>query len=59
LEEALEYLDETERKQIVDFLINADNDWTIVAVSSDNYFQSKADKVIEMKGGRFTHLSTK
>ncbi len=53
LEDALEHLDSQERKSIVDFLLRKENDWTIVAVSSDPYFQSKADKVIDMQDGCF------
>ena len=53
LEDALEHLDSEERKSIVDFLLRKENDWTIVAVSSDPYFQSKADKVIDMQDGCF------
>lgn len=53
LEDALEHLDEAERNHIVDFLLNKENDWTVVAVSADPYFQSKANKVVEMEKGRF------
>ncbi|MCB0754045.1 MAG: ABC transporter ATP-binding protein [Flavobacteriales bacterium] len=53
LEDALEHLDTIERNSIVDFLLNKENDWTIVAVSADPYFQSKADKVIYMENGCF------
>lgn len=56
LEDALEHLDDAERNTIVDFLVNKSNDWTIIAASADNYFRSKADKVIEMKDGCFIHL---
>ncbi len=59
LEDALEHLDDTERRGVVDFLVSEDNDWTIIAATADNYFRSKADKVIEMKDGCFTHLSNK
>lgn len=59
LEDALEHLDDTERRGVVDFLVSDDNDWTIIAATADNYFRSKADKVIEMKDGCFTHLSNK
>lgn len=53
LEDALEHLDESERKDIVDFLLKKENDWTIVAVSADPYFQSKANRVYEMENGCF------
>ena len=53
LEDALEHLDEAERNTIVDFLLEPENDWTIVAVSADPYFQSKASKVMKMEDGCF------
>ncbi len=53
LEDALEHLDQEERKVIVDFLVSKDNDWTIVAVSADTYFLSKADRVLHMENGCF------
>lgn len=59
LEDALEHLDDNDRKLIVDFLVGSENAWTIIAASSDNYFRSKADKVIEMEDGCFRHLSNK
>jgi ABC-type bacteriocin/lantibiotic exporter with double-glycine peptidase domain len=59
LEDALEHLDETESKSIVDFLLKPDNDWTIVAVSTDPYFQSKADKVLTMEAGQFITTKNK
>jgi ABC-type transport system involved in cytochrome bd biosynthesis fused ATPase/permease subunit len=57
LEDALEHLDVAERRSIVDFLVDKKNGWTIVAVSADPYFQSKADKVIQMNEGCFTQTS--
>ena len=55
LEDALEHLDEKEKKAAVDFLIKPEHDWTIVAVSADSYFQSKADRVITMNSGCFNN----
>ncbi len=54
LEDALEHLDETERVSIIDFLVRPENKWTIVAVSSDHYFHTKADRVLQMRNGQFT-----
>jgi ABC-type bacteriocin/lantibiotic exporter with double-glycine peptidase domain len=39
LEDALEHLDEIDKKAIVDFLVKPENGWTIVAVSCDDYLQ--------------------
>ncbi|MBP9151601.1 MAG: ATP-binding cassette domain-containing protein [Flavobacteriales bacterium] len=54
LEDALEHLDEVEKRSIVDFLVSPENKWTIIAVSDCDYFQSKVDRVIQMKNGQFT-----
>lgn len=53
LEDALEHLDDDERKIIIDFLVKPENEWTIVAVSSSSYFKSKVNRVLEMKNGQF------
>jgi len=52
LEDALEHLDDVECKTIIDFLVKPENKWTMVSVSSNAYFQSKADRVLEMKNGQ-------
>jgi ABC-type bacteriocin/lantibiotic exporter with double-glycine peptidase domain len=51
LEDALEHLDATERAAIVDFLLDEKQDWSIVAVSGDTYFQSKVNRVGTMNNG--------
>ncbi len=51
LEDALEHLDAAERAAIVDFLVDEKQDWSIVAVSSDAYFQSKVNRVGTMNNG--------
>ncbi|MBI1289364.1 MAG: ATP-binding cassette domain-containing protein [Flavobacteriales bacterium] len=57
LEDALEYLDPPDRKEITDFLLNKENEWTVVAVSSDPYFSSKADRTILLQDGCFKNPS--
>lgn len=53
LEDALEHLDESDRRAIVDFLVKKEHDWTIVAISANHYFQSKVDRIIRMDDGCF------
>lgn len=53
LEDALEHLDDEDRKQAVDFLLEKGQGWTLVAVSADNYLRAKADRVYLMEGGCF------
>ena len=59
LEDALEHLDDAERRAIIDFLVDKKNGWTIVAVSSNPYFQSKVDKVVKMDNGSFNAIKAK
>lgn len=56
LEDALEHIDDDEGKAIVDFLVQKDNGWTVVAVSSNSYFQSKVDAVLKMDRGSFSTI---
>jgi ABC-type bacteriocin/lantibiotic exporter with double-glycine peptidase domain len=51
LEDNFEYQEDTDRKQIIDFLTSKDNPWTLVAVSNDPYFLSKADRVVVIEKG--------
>lgn len=53
LEDALEHLDDDDREKAVDFLLDKQHGWTLVAVSADNYLRSKADRVYFMEGGCF------
>lgn len=52
LEDAFEHLDQKERHRIIDFLLNRENSWTVIAVSQSNYFASVADRVIRMENGQ-------
>lgn len=51
LENAVEQIDETKRKHIIDFITSKENPWTLVAISSDSYFAQKMDTVILMENG--------
>ena len=52
LEDALEHLDELERRRIIDFLFNAEHPWTVVAVSGSSYVGDKANRTIVMEEGK-------
>ncbi|MCB0477180.1 MAG: ATP-binding cassette domain-containing protein [Crocinitomicaceae bacterium] len=52
LEDAFEHFEVEERQRIVDFLTDKENEWTMVAVSSDPYLSSKVDRVLIMKEGK-------
>ena len=51
LENALEGIDESERKDIIDLLVDKRYPWTLIAVSKDSYFRSQVDYCIEMSEG--------
>lgn len=53
LEDAFEHLDDEDRRAAIDFLLDKQNGWSVVAVSADNYLRSKADRVFLMEGGCF------
>ena len=57
LEDLYNHLDETEYRRIVDFLASPEHPWTLVAVSSEFYFVSKADKVIHMENGQLKEMA--
>ena len=37
-----------ERKKIIDFLTDKANSWTLIFISSDDYFNSKADVILRI-----------
>ncbi len=51
LENTFEHLDKKEASRIIDFLISPKNHWSIVAVSSNEYFAKKADNIIILDKG--------
>ena len=52
LEDAFEHFEMEERKGVVDFLTSDENLWTMIAVSSDPYLSSKADRAMLMNKGK-------
>lgn len=56
IEENLENINEEERNEIIDYLTDKTNNWTLIAASNDPYFQSKADHILRLNGGKIEHL---
>jgi ABC-type bacteriocin/lantibiotic exporter with double-glycine peptidase domain len=52
LEDSLEHLSQEEKAPIIDFLVDKRNGWSLVAVSTDTYFQSKVDRLVVMEQGK-------
>jgi ABC-type bacteriocin/lantibiotic exporter with double-glycine peptidase domain len=57
LEDAMEHLEEKERKKVTDFLTSKDNTWTMIAISSDQYMAQKVDKVLYMQEGKIASFN--
>lgn len=56
LEQPLKHIDVKERNELIDFLVNKDNPWTLIAVSSMSYFALKADKTLVLNKGRLQNF---
>jgi ABC-type bacteriocin/lantibiotic exporter with double-glycine peptidase domain len=52
LEDAFEHIDGIDKNNIIDFLIDKKNPWTIIAISNDPYLATKVDKIIRMDRGK-------
>ncbi len=55
LENHVDFLEESERIKIIDFLVNKSNNWTLINVSNDNYLKQKCDEVINLSKGRIVN----
>lgn len=54
LEDAFEHIDGIDKNNIIDFLLDKKNPWTIIAISNDPYLATKVDKIIRMERGKIT-----
>lgn len=57
-EEFLEAIDKEERKQIIDYITDPKNGWSLIAASNDEYFRSKVDQVLTLKDGQVESITT-
>ncbi|MEO0310347.1 MAG: hypothetical protein RIQ89_4 [Bacteroidota bacterium] len=46
LKSGLNFIEPIERKKIIDFLVNNENNWTLIAASADQYLSSRCDRKI-------------
>ncbi len=51
LENALDQIDETEKKSIIDFLASKSNPWGLLIVSEDNYWKDQCSEIFKLKKG--------
>ncbi len=52
LENQIDNIEELERKKIIDFLVDKNNEWTFICISNDLHLQSKCDMIITMSDGK-------
>ena len=45
--------------KIIDFITSPENQWTLVAISTDPHLAMRADKVAYMKDGQIDQIETK
>lgn len=50
-EDAFEFLDEDDKRKILDFLFQKEHSWTLIATSSDQYIAELSDKIAIMNSG--------
>ena len=51
-EDPLDKMDEEASKEIIDFLTNSSNQWTIIVSSKNNYWEQKCSRKITLKNGK-------
>jgi ABC-type bacteriocin/lantibiotic exporter with double-glycine peptidase domain len=51
IENQMNSFEENERKEIVNFLTDKKNGWTMITISNDRYMQEKCDETIQMNKG--------
>jgi ABC-type bacteriocin/lantibiotic exporter with double-glycine peptidase domain len=51
LENHLDFIEENARTQIIDFLVDKSNGWTLISISTDHYLQQKSDFLVDMQNG--------
>ncbi|MDR9458007.1 MAG: ABC transporter ATP-binding protein [Salegentibacter sp.] len=58
IEDILDNLDRQERIEIMDFLTSEEQDWTLIAVSSEAHFAKRCDQIAIVSKGRITKTGT-
>lgn len=58
IEDILDNLDRKERIEIMDFLTSEEQDWTLIAVSSEAHFAKRCDRIAIVSKGKITKTGT-
>lgn len=48
MEDPLQFIEEKEKKRIIDYIMSDQQNWTVVVVSDFSYWQEKSNKIIEL-----------
>lgn len=58
VEDNLDAIDDKEKKDIIDFLKDKSNRWTVVAATKNEYLISNADQIVELEKGEIVFSGT-
>lgn len=58
MDDLIESIHVSERKEIIDRITNRSNPWTLVVISEDPYLQQSCDRILDMDKGRITRIRT-
>ncbi len=48
MEDPLQFIEETEKKRIIDYIMDKEQNWTVIVVSDFSYWKEKSDRIIEL-----------
>ena len=49
MEDPLQFIADHEKKQIIDYIMDKDQPWTVIVISDYFYWKEKCTKIIELK----------
>ena len=58
LENPFSELDQSEKENIIDFLMTPSQPWSMVTISTDPYLAQKCDRILQMQKGRIIRSGT-
>ncbi len=58
-EDPLDTLDENSAKEIIDFITDDNNKWTVIVSSKNPYWKEKSSRIINLNDGKITSDSKK
>ncbi|MFT5667704.1 MAG: ABC-type bacteriocin/lantibiotic exporter with double-glycine peptidase domain [Vicingaceae bacterium] len=58
VEDNLDAIDDKEKKDIIDFLRDKSNNWTVIAATKNEYLIQKSEQVIELENGNIIYDGT-